>query len=433
MLSLPESSVGKMKTVVRSSAAKDGLSTAPSVAPAMSGRLPSVAKSVILGLAVTVLTLELPGRFLFTFIESRAFANAMLTGVYPEALRPKLAHDFIDPQTRIQYEYDMFLGWRAKPDQRGFTYRINAAGHRGADDSSATGTRAVFLTGGSAAWSFGASDEEHTIASCLERRVNEMVGDGRAVNVINLSEQAYGLRQETQVVLDQLATIRPEVVVFYDGVNDVSTIEQGRDPNRYRTWSTFSEILAAALRESTGSDFVLASSDLSRLSMTWLAGKRLLRVAGLTRRQPEPTAVSEQEARQIRDFFGDRIRHSGRLLSELGIAPIFVMQPIAHIGKPVNERERFLLSDPRRSWWQSAYALLEDEYRSLDGVGAITAVPLTGVFASEQRQTYIDFTHMNDLGNEIVCDALAPIVVSKLRPAGPTSEALARSGVATGG
>lgn len=91
----------------------------------------------------------------------------------------------------------------------------------------------VWLAGGSAAFGLGQRDE-HTIASEL---VKLAAGDGVALEVVNLGVPGWTLHQEAAKVRARLAAgPAPDVVVFYDGFNDVlgtviSTTVHGRRPD----------------------------------------------------------------------------------------------------------------------------------------------------------------------------------------------------------
>jgi hypothetical protein len=76
----------------------------------------------------------------------------------------------------------------------------------------------IWLFGGSTVYGFGQRDE-HTIASEL---VREAAADGRRARVVNYGVSAYVLAQEATVFESELAAgRRPDVAVFFDGVNDI--------------------------------------------------------------------------------------------------------------------------------------------------------------------------------------------------------------------
>jgi len=364
-------------------------------------------------LSIVVLTLEIPGRAIYErkFMESAP--RWMFPGVDSEDIRGSLAFDFVAKDTRIAYDFDMFIGWRAKPGQQGKTYRLNSDGRRDDHDYTTLAPRVVFLTGGSAAWSLGASDNGHTIAAQLEKKLNAATRGAR-IEVVNLAEQAFGLRQEGLQVLDNIH-LKPELVIFYDGVNDLHTIRMGRDPERFRTWANFEDILEAALLQTTNASFALTSRDLLEDSMSLRVARYLLRgFTGSFAPPPleEPPLTPAQTA-EIRRFFDRQIRHQHRVLEALGAKSMFVLQPIAYIGRPSNADGDFVRGG---DWWRAAYAVLDPEYRRLAAADSVPAVSLTEALRNVPERLYIDPVHMNDSGYEAVSEALAAEALRLLEP-----------------
>ena len=75
------------------------------------------------------------------------------------------------------------------------------------------------MLGGSSLWGFGARDNE-TIPSLLARDLDQR---GWRVDLKNLSEIGYVSTQELIALFRELqAGYRPDVVIFYDGVNDTT-------------------------------------------------------------------------------------------------------------------------------------------------------------------------------------------------------------------
>lgn len=373
--------------------------------------------NLLLAVVAVVITLEGPVRILQRFVAPQGGAYGFLRETFPVSLRERLEHDFANSKTRIKYDFDMFLGWRARPNQDGLTYRINEHGRRDAGDPTASDEIVVLLTGGSAAWSFGASDNEHTLAAALERALARRLGRHGKVRVLNYAEQAYGLRQEGIRILDAVQERKPSLVIFYDGVNDTHTVLQGKDPNRYRTWTTFPDILKEALRETTGSPFVLDLNDVRDASMTWRLASRL---AHAIRPDSEPAVNADEQGRTIRAFFQEQVSQHHQVLSALGVPALFALQPIGYVSKPPHEDEPFLRRADQAAPWRDAYRATEEAYGALRGNGVPTVL-LTEVFRDEARHVYIDPTHLNDLGNELVAEQLAAAAAATLSEARPTT------------
>ncbi|MCU1496455.1 MAG: hypothetical protein JWM47_408 [Acidimicrobiales bacterium] len=86
-------------------------------------------------------------------------------------------------------------------------------------------TTRIWFAGGSVAFGVGQRDD-HTIPSALVRAA---ASDDLALDIANIAVPGHTLWQEYQVVLARLATAttRPDMVIFYDGFNDmIGTFQQ---------------------------------------------------------------------------------------------------------------------------------------------------------------------------------------------------------------
>lgn len=111
------------------------------------------------------------------------------------------------------YKYKSFIGWKGpvlngeyiKTDKQGRRFTLQSANN--------FSEHTIHLFGGSTMWGYGVSDS-NTIPSILSSKFN--------FPAINYGEQAYNSRQELNLLIENLDSIKPgDFVVFYDGVNDV--------------------------------------------------------------------------------------------------------------------------------------------------------------------------------------------------------------------
>jgi lysophospholipase L1-like esterase len=112
------------------------------------------------------------------------------------------------------YRYHSFLGWRRLP-YHGETINIDERGIRQTVDRTPNGAdRKIFFFGGSTTWGTGVSDE-YTIPS-------QFASITREYQATNYGEAAYTAHQSLEMLIKVLQEgERPDIVVFYDGVNDV--------------------------------------------------------------------------------------------------------------------------------------------------------------------------------------------------------------------
>lgn len=180
------------------------------------------------GLALVVLNtlLLLAGLELAaSWLSARLVARAV-----EESTRLRVAHPYYRQQpwaetywnesnAALHARYAPYVGWRNEPFA-GETIQVDAQGLRRTPGSSCgAGAYRVFAFGGSTLWGIGAPDDE-TIPAQLQRELAARLPT--PVCVVNFGEIAYVSTQGVIALLEQLqGGARPDLVLFYDGVNDV--------------------------------------------------------------------------------------------------------------------------------------------------------------------------------------------------------------------
>ena len=111
-----------------------------------------------------------------------------------------------------RYPYKAFLGW-VSPNFKGDVLNVYNERRNTIVSKELVGDTSFHFFGGSTIWGHGVSDK-NTIPS--------LIADKFKLRAVNYGEQAYNSRQELNLLLDNIVTIKKgDVVVFYDGVNDV--------------------------------------------------------------------------------------------------------------------------------------------------------------------------------------------------------------------
>ena len=129
--------------------------------------------------------------------------------------------------TRPQ-RWKSYLYFGRLPSFKGRYVNIDSAGHRVTPQPAtpATPVAKVFFFGGSTMWGTEQRDD-HTIAAEAARRLQVLAGPGNRIQVTNFGESGYVTTQELLALMLELrARNIPDVVVFYDGINDVGTTVQ---------------------------------------------------------------------------------------------------------------------------------------------------------------------------------------------------------------
>jgi lysophospholipase L1-like esterase len=259
-------------------------------------------------------------------------------------------------------------------------------------------------------WTFGGSTmygtavpDFATIPSYLSRDLNS--GSPDCVVVVNFGAEGYVTDQELILLQEQLkAGGRPDIVVFYDGVNDSSLAWAA--PGHANPHFSFAMLKNRVEGSLSGRLDFLQKSYAVRLTR-----------AALARLQPPGSFASLVATEQpniiatFRNYEGNlRI---ARALSDAYKFKLYCFwQPMLTYGhKPLVQFEEKMAArdatatSPDSAWFLTMNAVYREaeQHASTDGV----YVFLGGLFDSIQEPLYVDEAHLGPRGNEIVAQAIA--------------------------
>jgi lysophospholipase L1-like esterase len=162
----------------------------------------------------------------------------------------------------------------------------------------------------------------------------------------------------------------PNVVVFYDGINDVHAAFQNREAgipgNEMNRRKQFYGSRA------------LVSDDKPKIDDTTLAGEAV-------------------------DLYLANLELLQALADRYGFATLAVWQPVSYVDKALTDDERAMaeqLGEPMAKFYRQAYAVMRS--RAPQNV-----LDLSAAFSSVPERVYLDHAHLNEHGNEIVARGIA--------------------------
>jgi hypothetical protein len=143
--------------------------------------------------------------------------------------------------------YHQYLTWISRPQKGQFVNLDPVTGRKTWNPPNLTPpVVTVFVFGGSAAWGYGARDD-YTIPSQLSRRLNAPEPHYR---VFNFAEPGYTFTQGLFYFISKLQQgARPNVVIFYDGFNDVYGAYQSGKPGTLHNVAQLREKLTSTPRQ----------------------------------------------------------------------------------------------------------------------------------------------------------------------------------------
>ena len=249
---------------------------------------------------------------------------------------------------------------------------------------------AVFFFGGSTIWGNGARDQD-TIPSFYANLT------GRPAR--NFGEQAYTAHQGLEMLLWLLQKgERPDAVVFYDGVNDVTQ----KCRSALTDFSSAQEARMRAMLDRRES-----------LIGALLVPIRVRLAAWWSDRRPEDERFDcdsdPAKARAVADALLRDWRVARMVAEAEGIKFFAFLQPVAYFSQtPLDHRADLNNEDlEKRKQFEIVYPMLRER------LAEAAAVDLTAVLDAPEY-IYVDFCHISPNGNARVAAALAASVETRL-------------------
>ena len=334
-----------------------------------------------------------------------------------------------------------YVYWRRTP-RRGQYINIGSDGLRKTINVSmsegASPPIKVFMFGGSTMWGLGAGDDS-TIPSIF---AEEAKNKGVNCEVVNFGQYAYVNTQEVIELMLQLQKGNiPDVVIFYDGVNDTFSGFQlsvpGLPHDEIRREKEF------CLLERKELQTLAVQSAIRQLStMRFLHG--VLQKTGLRRDNFQPIPLEYEKAvadkgalaHAVAETYLNNIKLVQVLAQAYGFAPLFYWQPVIYAKRYLTEYERQSLEldvhyPGMKEFYQDTYATLRQSSAGLNK--NIAFHDISTIFSDAREPIFVDFNHMGGKGNSLIARRMAEdfvrclMVIGKSPVRGKMAEPMARS------
>ena len=279
----------------------------------------------------------------------------------------------------------------------------------------------VFFFGGSTIWGTAQRDD-HTIAAEAARRLQPLAPAGSRIEVINFGEGGY---VSTQGVIALYLALRagnvPDVVVFYDGINDViATVQAGEAGLPQNEAKRVAEFQAGRLLDRTG---IERGPKKDLRSLGWLALTALKQLAVvdwvLSLRSSPPSALiaADSAAKSTVRIYAHNVRAVEALAREYGFSAIYVWQPSIHgTAKPLTPYETRIMntitSNPTHARMRDVHlavpALLDSAMAEVAPGKFVNAASL---FRNDSSNVYFDRVgHNIEASVPTIVDAFWPLL-----------------------
>jgi lysophospholipase L1-like esterase len=303
--------------------------------------------------------------------------------------------------TAEKFDYAPYVVWR-RPPFSGQTINVDADHHRltpGAECVAEAFT--VFAFGGSTMWGTGAPDWG-TIPAYLQEELTSQI-DG-PVCVVNFGQSAYVSPQAMiELMLQLKAGHVPDVVIFYDGVNDTFAAYQSGRADAHQNLSTLQDVFSGASQE----PFAEIMAD--RLQENTYTVNLLNRLFDDPNAQAITYATmgisADDLAAQIVENYLENVALVDALAEVYGFEVGFFWQPVIFDGdKALTAYENGLRerNDPALvELFEATYAALRDSLRDYPKVH-----DLSDALDAQDATVYSDFMHITPPANAVIAEAL---------------------------
>lgn len=297
--------------------------------------------------------------------------------------------------------YQPYVLWRTAPFS-GTKTNITPAGLRMTPGADCTGNvYQIFMFGGSTVWGWGVPDW-----GTIPAYVQELLGRRREeVCVVNMGQNGFVSTQEVIALLRALQQDWvPDLVVFYDGFNDVLAAFRTRVPGVHYSPDRIAEKLEKPLLGQLvgGSNLVAMVSELKG-------------VPGASAGAVSP--IGDASADTLRASIVRTYRRNLEVVSLLGerygFDYVFFWQPSIYTGvKPLSQEEQKMLN-PRAP--TEFVPLLKHVHRSVADLAASwdRLYDLSDTFDDVPRPMWQDNVHLTPEGNRLVADRIVTSLVKR--------------------
>jgi lysophospholipase L1-like esterase len=331
-------------------------------------------------------------------------------GLLPEPSRTALsglsATQWADYDRLAVTQLKPYVEFVPQANYRSATVNTNERGFRGGPvaNPKPPGRRRVVILGGSAAFGIGASSDEATFPARLQAVLRAR--GGRDLEVVNAGAPAYVSGQELARLIYEIVDLEPDVVIIYDGFNDLNSpllfdARPGYPSNfawREQTvhFNSFRQLLRYRIQLSLQSSGV---------------GFWARRVRGVPDGVVPAAPAIDAE---IIETYRRNLDRMVSLAQARGIRTVCVFQPtlLTRQRRPAPEEEVVAYMERRHPGYLTRFGGLHP--RAVEAMRQVAAsrrgafVDLSGLFDTMTGTIFIDAAHVTDRGNALIAERLVP-------------------------
>jgi lysophospholipase L1-like esterase len=278
----------------------------------------------------------------------------------------------------------------------------------------------IFMFGGSTMWGTGARDD-FTIPSILTKKLRE---EGIYAETTNFGETGYVTSQEIIALTLELRNGNiPELVIFYDGVNDTYSAYQqhvaGLPQNEFNRSNEFNQSKPYHIKQFRG---IVIQDTIKRVAtLRFIRG--VLRQLGLLGKstggvRPQTNignSASDNEfmTHDVIGIYRSNIELVKALAAHYGFQYIFYWQPTIFQKTHLTAYEESERRKQReiQPFFQKTYKHLAEQRNFAKGE-SYKFHNLSYIFSDVQEPLFVDWIHLGESGNAIIADRMVADVLA---------------------
>jgi lysophospholipase L1-like esterase len=255
----------------------------------------------------------------------------------------------------------------------------------------------IFCFGGSTMWGWGARDN-HTVPSYIAKDCHVHVSN--PVTVINYAQLGYVSSQCLITLITLLQRgIRPNLAVFYDGLNDIFSAYQagiaGVAQNEFNRKFQFESTFKQKIYEQIQNRSYLCRS-LKKIATQSNAAM------GTMNPQKTFSIHPKTLARCLIDLYIENTKIISALGKQYGFRCLFYWQPVLFTKKKRSDFEDKVYK--YHKFWEDFYNCTNDIFSEIDLPENIFNI--SDLFSNYREPLYIDPWHVNETGNRILASRM---------------------------
>jgi hypothetical protein len=293
----------------------------------------------------------------------------------------------------LSSQYFSYIGWRREPFQGKTITLTGPYAQRATIGAAASGKPSVYFFGGSTMWGTGA-DDANTIPSLVTQ-----IGGYRSENY---GESAYTAHQSLVLLVQLLQEgHRPNVVVFYDGANEVAhKCRSELTPKSHAREGQVRSALAATKGENV---YGLRYMVEPLVALAGVVSSRLALLTGSRQRTWHFACHSDAaRAQQIADNLIQDWDIARRLVESYGGKFIGILQPVTYFSD--TKLDHLKLSDTEKVQFRAVYPLIRQRMQGRPGLYDFTGV------LDRKEYLYVDFCHLSPNGNRYIAHRVVEVL-----------------------